>query len=250
VNPSLAWNGNEFIVVWQDDRGGPFDLYAQRVSNDGAAVGENIQLTKAEGLGNESPSVAAGTKSVGVAWNLGDALNHLLRFQVYSPDLAQPIGEPIKLTDGSTEAVNPNVVWNNDRYVISWYDTSAKPKAIYAAVVGEDGALMVKAQPITNPGSAHSRYPFLRALGDRLLVVYSDDRDKNDGYELYSRMVSNSLAPLGPEQRLTNAKKGSIKPIAAFGPDGNVGILFRDDRDGAQHVWFTRLGCVAGGGGP
>jgi hypothetical protein len=250
VNPSLAWNGNEFIVVWQDDRGGPFDLYGQRVSNAGAVVGENIQLTKAESLGNESPSVAAGTKSVGVAWGLGDALNHLIRFQVYSPDLTQPIGEPLKLTDGNTNAVYPNVVWNKDRYVISWYDTSAKPKAIYAAVVGEDGALMVKAQPITNPGTFRSRYPFMRALGDRLLVVYSDDRDQNDGYELYSRMVSSSLAPIGPEQRLTNAKKESIHPIAAFGPDGNVGILFRDDRDGAQHVWFTRLGCVAGGGGP
>jgi len=61
-------------------------------------------------------------------------------------------------------------------------------------------------------------------------------------------MVSNALDGIGPEQRLTNAKKDSIYPIAAFGPDGNVGILFRDDRQsGEHHVWFTRLACMAGG---
>ena len=33
-----------------------------------------------------------------------------------------------------------------------------------------------------------------------------------------------------------------------IGPDGKVGVLFRDDRDGgAHHVWFTQLGCVTGG---
>lgn len=249
VNPSLAWNGNEFIIVWQDERLGPFDLFGQRVNNDGAPVGENIQLTFASGLGNESPSVAAGTKSIGVAWSLGDALNHLVQFQVFSTDLTMPlIDQPIVLADGSTDAVYPNVVWNKDRYVISWYDKTASPKAIYAAVVGEDGTVMVPPKAITNPGSFRSRYPFLRALGDRLLVVYADDRDQNDGYELYSRMISNALEGIGPEQRLTNAKKDSVYPIAAFGPEGNVGILFRDDREGGDHhVWFTRLGCVAGG---
>jgi hypothetical protein len=52
------------------------------------------------------------------------------------------------------------------------------------------------------------------------------------------------LDPLSQERRITFAKRDSIYPMAEFGPDGNVGILFRDDRDGEQHVWFTRLGCI------
>ncbi len=247
MNPALAWNGNEFLVVWQDERNGPFDLFAQRVDHDSNPIGDNIQLTFATDLGNESPSVAAGTTSVGLAWSLGDALSHLVQFQVFSPDLTVPITQPILLTSGSTDAVYPTVVWNKDSYVIAWYDRSASPKAIYAAVVGEDGSVLVPAKAITNPGQFRSRYPFLRPLGDRVLAVYSDDRDQNDGYELYSRMVSNKLEPIGPEQRLTSAKRDSVYPVASFGPEGNVGILFRDDRQGgSHHVWFTRLGCVAG----
>jgi hypothetical protein len=249
VNPALAWNNQEFLVVWQDDRDGPFNLYAQRVDVDSAPIGSNLQLTTdtSLGLGNEAPSVAAGLKTVGVAWALGDAVSHLIQFQPFSLDLTTPFSPPITLTDGSTEAVYPNVVWNKDRYVVAWYDKSATPKAIYAAVIGEDGTLLQPAKNVTNPGPFRSRYPFLRPLGDRLLLVYSDDRDQNQGYEIYSRMLSPTLDPLTPELRVTNAPRDSVFPIAAFGPQGNVGILFRDDREsGQQNIYFSRLGCVAG----
>jgi hypothetical protein len=250
VNPALSWNGNEFLIVWQDDRFGPFDLFGQRVSVDGAPIGSNVQLTTGNlgGLGNEAPSVAAGLKTVGVTWTLGDATSHIIQFQTFSVDLTQTVSPPVTLTDGSTSAVFPSVVWNKDRYVVSWYDKTAKPKAAYAAVVGEDGALLVPARPITSPGAFRSRYPFLRPLGDRLLVVYSDDRDQNDGYEIYSRMISANLDPLGSELRITNAARDSVFPTATFGPDGQVAILFRDDREQGQHnVYLTRLGCIAGG---
>jgi hypothetical protein len=246
VNVSMAWNGAEFIAVWQDDRNGPFQLFGQRISVDGAPIGDNVDLTTdSGGLGNEAPSVAAGVKGVGVASSLGDAYTHIIQFQTFDPTLA-PMSPPVMLTDGSTQSVYPTVVWNEDRYVIAWYDKSASPKAIYAAVVSEDGEVLVPPTAVSQPGPFRSRYPFLRPLGDRVLFVYSDDRDQNDGYELYARMIANDLSALGPEQRLTNAPKDSIGPVAAFGPDGNVGILFRDDREaGAHHVYFTGLACVA-----
>jgi hypothetical protein len=246
VNVSLGWTGNEFVAVWQDEREGQFNLYGQRLSVDGALIGDNVALTTTSEFGfpNEAPSVAAGVKSLGIAWGLGDAYSHLIQFQTFTPELGE-IGPPLLLTDGSTEAVYPTAIWNKDRYIIAWYDKSASPKAIYAAAVDEDGTLLVPATAISNPGTFHSRYPYMRALGDRVLFLYADDRDQNDGYELYSRMMTSSLAPISDEQRLTKAPKNSIYPVAAFGPEGEVGILFRDDRlNGEHHVFFMRLGCV------
>lgn len=245
VNVSLAWNGSQFIVVWQDEREGMFNLYGQRVNLDGSAPDGNVAMTDVNGpFGNEGPSVSAGLSGVGVAWTVGDAYTHLIQFQVYQPDL-KPAAPAISLTDGSTDAVYPMVVWNKDRYVIVWFDKSASPKAIYGATVGEDGNMITPPVALSAPGAFRSRYPYLRPLGDRLLLVYSDDRDQNDGYELYSRMIGADLTPLGAEKRLTQDKMDSIYPIAAFGPDGDVGILFRDDRDGGEHhVFFMKLGCV------
>jgi len=43
---------------------------------------------------------------------------------------------------------------------------------------------------------------------------------------------------------VTQAPGDSVYPMASFGPNGDVGILFRDDRIGGQHVFFTRLQCA------
>jgi hypothetical protein len=243
INLSLTWTGGEFIVVWQDERDGFFDLFAQRLTIDGAPIGSNVKLTQATVVGNEAPNAAAGLATVGVAWSPGDALQHFIQFQVFNQDLT-PRSEEISLTTGTTDSVYPTVVWNKDRYVVAWFDKTANPKAIYGAVVDEDGNVLVQPKPLTKPGSFRSRYPSLKPLGDRVLLVWSDDRDQNDGYELYTVMLDQNLEQSGIEQRVTFQKRDSIYPIATFGPDGNVGILFRDDREGEQHVFFTRLGCI------
>lgn len=246
VNVALTWTGAEFVTVWQDERDGLFHLYGQRISVDSQPIEGNVAMTGPGGTwGNEGPSIAAGFAGIGVAWTVGDAYTHFIQFRTYNPDLS-PLSTEISLTDGTTDAVYPTVVWNEDRYVIAWFDKSANPKSIYAAAVAEDGTVLVPATPVTSPGTFRSRYPYLRPLGDRLLLVYSDDRDQNDGYELYSRMIGADLAPLTDEKRLTVDTMDSIYPIAAFGPEGDVGILFRDDRDnGEHHVFFMKLGCVA-----
>src|SRR5262249_16211298 len=64
VNVSIAWNGLHFVLVWQDDRDGLFNLYGQVVGVEDTLEGSNVQLTMddAGGLESEGPSVAAGLK--------------------------------------------------------------------------------------------------------------------------------------------------------------------------------------------
>ena len=253
VNVVLVWNGKEFLAVWQDDRNGEFDLFGQRVSVDGALIGGNVALTKPTGIDDEAPSIASGTQGLGAAWSYGDSTGSFIVFQLFDPKLSPSAATPapIELTDGSTQAVYPNIVFNPGpagkpgSYVVAWFDRSADPRAIYACVLSESGELLVPPKPITSPGTFRSRYPFLLPLGDRVQLIYSDDRDHNQGYEIYTRRVGAMLDTFGPEMRLTNAARDSVYPIAAFGPAGEIGVLFRDDRENGEHnVYFTHLGCV------
>ncbi len=252
VNPDLGWTGNNFIAVWQDRREGDlFDIYGQIIDVDGNLIGADVKMTQAGNLGNESPVIAASSQGIGVVWNrIAASGPSFIQFRTFDFEL-QPVSDVVELTDGSTEAVYPVVAWNDGEYVIAWYDKTASPKGIYGAVVSPDGTVVVPPRALTNPGSANSRYVTLKALGDRVLLVYADDRDLNVGYEVYARMVTSSLDPLGEELRVTNSPGDSVYPRPAFGPDGDVGILFRDDRPTSrgveQRVWFTRLGCNAGG---
>ncbi|NUP10992.1 MAG: hypothetical protein HOW73_33515 [Polyangiaceae bacterium] len=245
VNPDLGWTGTRFVAVWQDERSGQFSIFGRTITLEGAPDSGEVQLVPEGGFPDEAPVVAASSQGIGVAWGHGDALAHFIQFQTFGFDL-QATSDVVTLTDGTTDAVYPAVAYNDGTYVVAWFDRSASPQGIYAAVISDEGQLVVAPKLVSStPAGRHSRYPSMRALGDRILLVFSDDRDGGQ-YELYGRMLTASLDPLTEPQRITQATGDSVYPKLAFGPDGNVGILFRDDRLGEQHVFFTRLGCLAG----
>jgi hypothetical protein len=239
--PQIAFNGLYFLVVWEDERDGPFAVYGQRVDLAGNLVGDNLKLT--DGWGNaEAPTLAVGTHGVGVAWNYTDpSEQHRVRFQVFSPEFL-PTSKVVDLS-GSLSAVFPWLVWNKQSYVTAWYDPDEAPYAAYGSVIDESGTVTVAAKQLTQ-SPKHSRYPALLPLGDRVMMMYSDDRDGNQGYELYARMLTASLDPQSPETRITTSPGASVNPVPAFGPAGDMGVLFRDNRQDGFHVYFTRLQCV------
>jgi hypothetical protein len=251
--PSIGWNGTEFIVVWQDERDGDnfYNVYAQRVSVDGVPIGGNVALTDdVDGYGNEAPWVAVGDTSIAVVWGIGDSSFRWVRFQTFTNELEPIMPEPISLTDGQSNPRGQFVAWNEDNYVVAWHEESGETRSIYAAVVEQNGTVSSQPTAISAPAAGgQSRFPHLKALGDRVLALYQDNRDTGK-YELYARMVDENLQPITGEQRITFTPNDSTGPIAAFGPDGSIGVLFQDydsaTSPAEQQVFFTRLGCVAG----
>ncbi len=56
LDPRIVWTGAEYGVFWQDNRSGNYDLWFQRVSAAGAAIGSNTQVTATSDM--ESPGAA------------------------------------------------------------------------------------------------------------------------------------------------------------------------------------------------
>jgi hypothetical protein len=243
LHPRLIWNGVEYTLVWQDEREGDFRIYGQRLDADANPIGGNVQLTGAFSAA-ESPWIAEGEKKVAIVFNrkMGDTW---IGMRLFDPDLTNG-GEPIDLK--TDNGVAPSVVWNKDRFVIAYekkigfnYDD-----AIYALSVDENGNVVTPEKKITSGGS-FARTHSLLALGDRMLLVWGDYYDGN--YELYTKLLTPSLDELTPRKRITFDAAESLWPIAAFGPEGDVGVLFDDTRSGTWQVYFTRLVCQAGIGG-
>ena len=242
IYPSVVFDGTNFVVAWQDNRSDMFEVYAQRVGLDGKPKGANEVLAGNSGVPHEAPFLAAGDHSLGLAWVAGGTIGRQVGFRAFDSNL-EPVSPEVPLTEVGDGGVFPMVVWNQDAYVVAWYDADEAPYTIYGAVVNEDGTVLAHTTPLaTTP--QHARYPWLLPLGDRLLVVFSDDRDGNTGYELYAKMLTSSLEAASEDVRVTTSPGHSIYPMASFGPDGDVGVLFRDDRLTEQHVFFTRLACV------
>lgn len=239
LNPSLLWNGSQYIIVWQEERNAAFVLIGRVLSADGALEGEEQQFTLAS-TEAESPVLAEGERALGVAFNRNQGFGQEAGFMVLSPDL-QVVSEPISLdTDG---AVEPSAVWLGDRFVVAWGRRGVAPgDAIWGATVDEAGNVLRPATQLTS-GASFARSHAMLPLGDRVLLVWADDHDGN--YELYSKMLSSDLEELSPRERITFDGSDTVGPLAAFGPGGDVGVLFDDRRDGSWQAYFTRLQCSA-----
>jgi hypothetical protein len=248
LNAVVAFTGLEFVVLWQDDGMNDFDIdqiFGQRIDRDGALLGGNVKMIAEGSQAQLAPALAAGRRSLGVAWVRGDIVesSHRVLFAPYDFQL-RPLTSPAVLSAAMKHAVYPTIVANGPSYVVAWSE-DPPARAIVGAVRDELGAELVPAKVITQ-GNRHARNPALLAFGDRVLLVWADDRDDNQGYELYARLLDRRLEPLTPEMRLTNAPGDSIDPILAFGPNGDVGILFNDNRIGTPQTFFTRLIATTG----
>ncbi|MBW2523236.1 MAG: putative metal-binding motif-containing protein, partial [Deltaproteobacteria bacterium] len=178
VNNDMTWSGDEFLVVWQDERNGLFEVMGQRVNVDGVPIGSNVTLSPEQGFDDEEPSVDVGTPGYGLAFRNGDSYNGVIRFRIFDLYTLEPITELLDLTDGSTNPVDATVAWNQDHFVVAWRDKSPFiTQAIYAATIGADGLIIQPATAISSPGPYRSRDPQILPLGDRSLLVYADDRD-------------------------------------------------------------------------
>jgi hypothetical protein len=244
LHPAMMWNGAEFMLVWDDRRNGFDDhrIYGQRISVDGKLLGDNIQLTGPNERA-ELPDIVEGQKTIAIAFNSISGFGKSVGMRTLAPDFSS-LGTVITVSDD--QAVDPSLVFNGDRYVVAYGKRPgvAPADAIFGAVVSEDGQVLVKEKQLT-VSAKFARTQSLLALGDRVLLIWADDHDGN--YELYSQMLDNDLNVISPRQRITFDSHNSVAPMAVFGPEGDVGVLFEDDRlENSWQVYFTRLTCVAG----
>ncbi len=245
-NPSLDWNGKRFVAVWSGPLSGPFQaangstIFARPIEPD-AALG--AQLTNcAAGLPTVqyNPFVAAAADRTAAAWIGGDTNG--VYFALLDHDLKLVSG-PLQLNADGAPGDFVRLAKVQTGWVAVWHGTAEGQRTIWGVQLDADGALIAPVRRIIDtPG--HARYPFPISTGDRIIMVYSDDRDEGHGYDVFGVTLDASLAPLAGPDRLTDAPGDSIFPTASFGPHGDIGVIFRDDRTGVGQVYFTRLLCT------
>jgi hypothetical protein len=249
VNPGIVWTGEEFVLVWQDERDSPgsgaYEIYAQRVDGEGRLILPNQRLTR-DPSNSEAPAVAVSDTGLALAWMDGRAGGRSVWFATFTRGLTRVTADR-QVSPAGQSAVGAQVVWNRDRWMLAWFDDAedSPDHEVWAATRDASGNPQAAPQRLTHdPG--FSRYPALLPLGDRVLVAWADDRDDAQ-YSLWARVFRADLSPLSAESRVTRTAMGpsaSVYPLLARGPEGDVGVLFRDQREGRIQAWFTRLQCA------
>jgi hypothetical protein len=235
----------EYRLAWEDERdGGGGRIYGQVFDGAGAMVGGNVELTPL-GLDPSSPSIVTGTSRIGLLFNLASGQGRGLGFRSF--DFSWGGGtEIVRLGARNPDAAT--LTANADRFVVAWHvvEADSRPGAqIWGTVLGETGQVLVAEKALTEPAE-FARYHSLVPLGDRLILFWSEWRDA--AYAIYSRELTPELDPLGAARLVTPANSEAYAPLAAFGPQGEIGVLFtgRVASVGQPQVLFTSISCDAG----
>jgi len=251
LNPVLAWNGAESILVWHDRRdsrpnSNAVRLYGQRISFDGALIGDNVALTNV-GILAENPGIALSQTRVGIVFTSTVALSPTkaethVNFFTTAPDLTQ--ANPV-VDLGGSDVKGAKVVYVGGHFAAFWVQQPLSyAPSIYGATVDENGKVLSAARAVTT-GAAHARAFSAISLGDRVILVWADDLDGN--YELYMQIMDANLTVLSPRTRLSFSNSPTSSPIAALGPQGDLGVLYDESESTGEQAYFLGMSCAMSG---
>jgi len=161
------------------------------------------------------------------------------KFLSTAPDLTQP--SPI-VDLGGTDVHSPSLVYVGGHFAVFWetYGSNHGP-SIYGTVVDDRGNVLREQRAVTS-GASHARSFSALSLGDRVVLVWADDHDGN--YDLYLQILDANLNVLFPRTRLSFSSSDTLYPVAALGPNGDLGVLYDDWQSGARQSYFLGMSCV------
>lgn len=260
----MAFNprAEAYLALWEQTdvdsaaQTGSQHLYAQRIADDGSAIGTPIRVVP-ETAYQTSPSLALNSQSgeAMVAWGSSNGADTGVFVRLLN-GFGAPVGAPIRV--GEAKGYDPRVVYNarSREYLVLWSDTRSSvthcplpPHSLYAQRIGMDGRLLGKNFPIVPTYTGHWSYSVVHnAIDDQYMVVWAT-----------------SSAPLIAMQRLdaTGARLGEVitveteswpgrplRPLVAHHGERNEFLVaWSDFRHGDEDVYaqrFDRAGTAIG----
>ena len=217
--PSVAFDGTNYFVVWQDKRNGDYDIYAARVSQSGAVLDTGIGIARAA-LDQSYPSVAFDGSNYLVAWED----NRTGLSQVRAARVTQ-VGQVldtagIVLSSPDFAQSTPAVAFDGINYIAVWEDwRGAQAPDVYATRISTTGQVLDSAGIALCVAPGYQQNPAIAFDGSCCDVTWEDGR--SGGGSLYAARLdlSGMLIDTFP---VTDQPGAQNSPALATGGNGNV----------------------------
>jgi len=261
--PSMAVDGSgNFVIVWQDERHGDDDIYAQRYSSDGTALGVNFNVNDdQESADGSLPSIAVDESgNFVIVWQYVGNFSSTIYAQRYSSD-GIALGGNFKVNDDQEFAyhVDPSISSDGSgNFVIVWQYSRNDSSDIYAQRYTSDGTSLGGNFKVNDDQeSVYHANPSVSTDGSGNFVIawrYS----RNDSTDIYAqRYASDGIALEGNFK--VNDNMGTVwthprstgHPISISSDgSGNLVIVWQDSRNDKGDIYAQRYasdGTALGG---
>jgi hypothetical protein len=232
VNPQLSFDGTNYFVAWEDDRGSDLDIYGTRVDTAGTVLDPNgFKICPISVAEERLPSVVFDGTNYFVAWT-----DYRIDGDIYGArvDTAGTVLDStgILMSMGVNSQTNPKVASDGINYFVVWEDNSGGGDILGARVSPGGVVLDSTVIPIsTSTGQQLSPYVI---FGDSdYFVVWQDYRFGNA--DIFGARVRTDGVVLDSSGILISAATDDqTSPKVIFG--GNQYFVFWNDyRTGGGH---------------
>jgi hypothetical protein len=170
--PAVAYDGTDFVVVWEDGRNGDWDIYGARVTVDGKVLDADGVAVATGPDDDWTPEIASNGLGCLVAWQAwhggsGDVLGTVL-----GPSGRPLLSEAISISDAAGRQWSPDVAFNGREYIVAWSDARRGPANVdvYASRVAPNGIVFDPGGVGADTGAFDQLLPSA-AAGDMLQVL-------------------------------------------------------------------------------
>jgi hypothetical protein len=148
MSPAVAFDGNHYLVVWQDYRNGTTaDIYGARVDTSGTVADTSGFPVSLGPMSQLNPALAFGDSVYLVAWeDVRIDPNRDIYCARVAPDARVLDSAGIKVTDAVSSQLLPKVAFDGMDYMLDWADWRSGAPDIYGARVSQAGVLLDTAE--------------------------------------------------------------------------------------------------------
>ena len=181
ASPSVAFDGENYMVVWQDKRSGTFwDIYGARISPDGEVIDRKaipISIEKRESGGNRwKPDISWNGAFYYLVWvNANDLGQGALQGKRIGPtgEIYDLFGFVLQ-DNNETAQTFPAIAWDGQDHLLIWEDSREGNNQIYGISIAADPNDVIKSERrlVSIYGYDNAAYPAVSSNGEGVLVVW------------------------------------------------------------------------------
>jgi hypothetical protein len=244
--PAVAMDDNaNFVITWQDDRNGNYDIYAQRYNPQGTPSGSNFKVNDDAGTASQNYPVVAkdGSGNFVIAWTDYRSGPDIYA-QRYSSN-GSPAGSNFKVNDdvGGFAQYYPAVTADHlGNFVVTWMDIRNGNYDIYAQRYNASGnPLGANFKVNDDAGTLDQRYPAIGVDGvGNFVITWQDFRDVIS--DIYAQRYQSAGVPQGSNFKVNDDYGTAVQNVPAIAIDssGKFLIVWEDHRYDAGDVYLQR----------
>ena len=246
--PSISTDGSgNFVITWTDERNGDYDIYAQRYSSDGSALGTNFKVNDDPGSADQYyPSISTdGSGNFVITWTDERNGDDDIYTQRYAID-GSALGTNFKVNDdpGSAHQRYPSISTDSSgNFVITWMDNrnGDYDYDIYAQRYAIDGSTFGTNFKVNDDQtSAWQESPSISINSGNFVISWEDERSGDR--DIYAQRYASDGSVLGTNFKVNDDQINvwQESPSISIDGSGNFVITWIDNRNGNYDIYTQR----------